>query len=784
MQKAFVFLWAWLLLPVLATAQFSLSGTLKDSENQPLVGATVLLKNTYKGVSTDYKGHFLFKNLPIGNYVLEVSYVGYETQTREVQLSQNQEIEISLIQSSTLAAEVVVTATRASEQSGVVVSNISKEDLEKQNLGQDLPILLNFTPSAVTTSDAGAGVGYTGIRIRGSDGTRINVNVNGIPLNDSESQGVYWVNMPDFASSTQSIQIQRGVGTSTNGAGAFGATLNVQSLDYQKDASAEISNTYGSFNTLKHTIKASTGLLKDKFILDARLSKISSNGYVDRATSDLKSFYLSAGYYGNRNFLRLNVFSGVEKTYQSWYGILQDSLKTNRTYNIYTYDNQTDNYNQTHYQAIFSQEIGSKWVLNTALHYTKGLGYYEEYKENQKFEDYKLNNVVLGTDTLRTTDLIRRRWLNNDFYGITYSLAYTGSRFSGTFGGGANEYKGRHFGEIIWAKYASNSQIRQKYYENEAQKSDVNFYAKGSYALTEKLYVSADLQMRFLDYNYFNYILLQNENANFQFFNPKISVSYNLNDFHQFNLYYGIGQREPNRNDFINSMPQKRPKAEFLQNIEASYQFKSQKIALKINAYAMLYKNELVLTGQLNDVGESIRQNVAQSSRIGLETELALKISKKLTWNANFTMSENKVNNFTEVLYDENGADFGQNYTNTNLPFSPNIIAGSQISYKITSNFEATLLSKYVGKQYLDNTQSEQRIIKAYSTQDIRFSYKFKPKSFKELGVSLLVNNILNSFYESNGYTFGYLYGGQTFRENYYYPQAGTNFLAAITLKF
>lgn len=682
--------------------------------------------------------------------------------------------------------EVVVSATRANQKTGMAFTNVYQKDIKKVNLGQDMPFLLNQLPSVVVTSDAGAGVGYTGIRIRGTDPTRINVTLNGIPYNDSESQGTFWVNMPDFASSAQSIQVQRGVGTSTNGAGAFGASININTLGYEQDAFGETNVSVGSFNTLKTNVLASTGLLNGHFVVDARLSKLSSDGYIDRAASDLKSFYVSAGYYGKNNFVRFNAFSGKEKTYQAWEGVPESLLKTNRTFNPYTYDNQVDDYQQDHYQLISSFKLSQNWTFNPTLHYTKGRGFYEQYRERQSFANYGLPNVIIGRDTIKRTDLVRRKWLDNDFYGATYSLDYNSNKkFSANIGGGWNKYDGDHFGEIIWAKNASTSNIRYRWYESNSIKTDFNIFTKGYYQLSEALNFFADLQYRTVSYN----IKGVNDDrmditqqSDYQFFNPKFGVNYQLSKTSSVYASYAVGNKEPSRQDFIDNA--QAPLAETLRDLEIGYRTVGQTLSFDANFYYMNYKNQLVLTGQVNDVGNTIRVNVPESYRAGLELMANWKFASKWALSANTTFSQNKIKNFTETIVNYDGdANQINSLSKTDISFSPNLIAGGQLSYNPAKNVELALMTKYVSKQFMDNTSDDNRSLDAFFVNDIRASYSIKPKLVKELTFSLLVNNIFNHLYESNGYTYSYIYDKQVTTENFYYPQAGTNFLLAVKVR-
>ncbi len=781
---------ATLLCPILTMAQFNVSGTITENNQNPLSGATIKLKNKSITIVSDKNGDYIL-NLAAGKYIFNVSYIGYKTVEKTIDIIASTTVNFNLLTQNFIADEVVVSATRASKNMATTFKNLDKVTLEKNNAGRDLPYLLNQTPSVVVSSDAGAGIGYTGIRIRGSDATRINVTVNGIPLNDAESQGSFFINLPDIASSVDNIQIQRGVGTSTNGAGAFGASLNIQTTTRRDSAYAELNNTYGSYSTWKNTVNLGTGLINNKFIFDGRLSRIKSDGYVDRASSNLKSFFVSGAYYGKNDILRANVFSGVEKTYQAWNGISEEKLKTDRTYNEFTYDNQTDNYQQDHYQLFYTRTLGNEITANAALHYTYGRGFYEEFKKNRTLSDYKIEPVVIGGTTISKSDLVRRLWLDNDFYGVTYSLNYTPkSNLNFILGGAYNEYKGRHFDEVIWAQfanYAGNSSIRHRYNENDAFKTDFNIFGRMNYQI-DKLDLFADLQYRNVYYSYFGKDFVGNpaqQNATLNFFNPKAGITYRINQ--KSNLYASIavGNKEPNRRDFTDSNLSTRPKSESLNNIEAGYRTQFSKFSIGLNGYAMLYKDQLINTGKLNEVGGQTRQNVPKSYRLGIEFDGRYQILSNLYWSATATLSRNKIKEFTEFIYDElDNSLLTNTYKNSNISFSPSIIASSEIGYEIIKNSEIALISKFVGKQNLDNTSANSRTLSSFFINDIRLSYNTAFVGVKNVGISLLVNNVFSTLYESNGATYNYLYGGDLDRSNYYYPQATRNFLLSLNLKF
>lgn len=788
-MKNFLIIAAAILMPFIASAQFSISGKITGKKSgESLAGASVNLENSFFSAQTDLSGDYTLKNLKPGNYMIRISYMGFQTIEQKILLSENTILNFQLTANSLLADEVLVRATRASENSASTYRNINKAELEKNNLGQDLPFLLNHTPSVVVSSDAGNGIGYTGIRIRGSDPTRLNVTINGIPYNDTESQGTYWVNLPDFTSSVDNIQIQRGVGTSTNGAGAFGGSLNIQTTTRRDSAYAELNNTFGSYQTLKNTVNAGTGLINNKFSFDGRLSRIQSDGYIDRGSSMLKSYFLSGAYYGKNNLLRANVFSGSEKTYQAWNGVPQNLLSSNRTFNGFTYDDQTDNYIQDHYQLLYSHSFSTKISANGAIHYTRGRGYYEEYKEGQTLANYAINPFIIGGITIEESDLVRRRWLDNNFYGLTYSISYAPTTaFNFTLGGAYNEYDGDHFGEVIRGQYIPVELNRQRYYNGNGFKTDFNTYAKAGYELG-KLNLFADLQYRKIDYAISgtdkNRSAL-NQQDQLDFFNPKFGLSYQVNERNNVYASIAVANKEPNRDDYVNSTPASRPSSENLVDIEAGYRMNGNSFSAGLNGYAMFYNDQLVLTGKVNDVGEYIRQNVEDSYRYGLELDGKLQLSNKLSWGLTASLSSNKIKNFTEFVDDyDNGVQLVNNYSNIDLAFSPEFVGSSELSFQPFRNTEIALLSKYVSEQYLDNTSNAQRRLDAFFVNDLRLGYNTSFRGLKNIGLTLMVNNVFSELYEANGYTFSYLAGGVFTTENYYYPQAPRNFLLSLSLKF
>jgi len=790
------------LTPFFLFAQFTLSGkVMDDTSDQDLAGAHVVMENTYLFSVTEKDGSFQFQNLKPGSYQLKISFIGYEDFYQKAELAGNLQLICRMKPRIVMEEEVVIIAARASEKSPASFVNITKKEIAHVNSGKDLPYLLQMTPGTVVTSDAGAGVGYTGIRIRGTDITRINVTLNGIPLNDPESQGVYWVNMPDFMSSVDNVQIQRGVGTSANGAATFGANINIQTQKLKPDPYAEINTTFGSYNTMRANVSFGTGLIDGKFALDGRLSKIVSDGYIVRAWSDLRSFFISGGYYSENSILKFNIFSGNEKTYQAWNGVPSDSLKTNRTYNpsgkyddengqIYYYENETDNYQQDHYQMFWSKIFNRNFNFNSALFYVKGKGFYENYKEDQKFSKYGLEDVMLGGDTITKTDLIRRKHLDNDYYGITMSANYNNFKnLKINFGGSYNYYYGEHFGTINWAQYASNSNTTKRWYENTGAKKQYDLFGKINFEVTRSLNIFGDLQLRGINYEIEGiHDDLQDitQQHNFTFFNPKFGLFYDIDEKQQAYFSFAIANREPTRNDYRDADPDHIPEPEKLLDYEFGYKLTFGRFLLETNLFCMNYKDQLVLTGEINNVGSPIFSNIPESYRAGIELSAGWKITRQLNWEANVSFSRNKALNFTEFV-DNWSEPYGQFQTNlgeTDLSFSPEIIANSSFYYEPVKDLGIRLNTKYVGKQFIDNTSSDIRCLDAWFVNDLVINYSFSTAFIPEIGLHLSVSNIFSEKYESNAWIYRYYYEGVEYKEDGYFPQAPVNFLGGVSLRF
>lgn len=795
MKKQIIFNLFFFAVTAIFAQNYTVSGYVTDEQGEPLLGVHVEVLQQNKGAVTDYEGTYSL-TLPKGNYQLEYSSLGYKAEIVQLEVNKNIQVDVVMSTGSQTLEKVLVRGVRVEADSPITHSNMDNEDLAKRNLGQDLPIMMNFMPSVVTTTDAGAGVGYTGIRVRGTDATRINVTLNGIPYNDAESQGTFWVNMPDFTSSVEGLQLQRGVGTSTNGSGAFGASINLQTDAISPDAYASIANSYGSFNTWKHTAKFSTGLIDDRFEMAGRLSKIKSDGYIDRAFSDLKSYYLHGAYLTDNTLIKAILFGGDQQTYQAWNGIDAETLKNDRTFNtagmyfdangnMKFYEDETDNYKQDHYQLHWNQRINHLWSTNVSLNYTKGLGYFEQYRDNDKFSTYGFTPYEVNGEIVDRTDLIRRRWLDNDYYVVSSNVEYKDTDWLITAGGFYSNYTGDHFGEVIWAEHAAGTEKGDQYYFSDASKTEWTVFAKANYSINDKWKAFADVQGRFINYQTHGMsssLFELDIDKDFSFFNPKAGISYQMSNANQLYFSYAKAHREPNRQDFEEDIET----AEALDDFELGWRYNGEKFTLSSNLYYMYYKNQLVLTGDLDDVGRPVRMSSGKSYRAGLELDAAYQFSSKFAWMANATFSTNKNKDFV-TEWDGELVNFGD----TELSFSPSVVASSMLLFEPVSNFNIGFLSKYVGEQYMGNMETVASKLDAYFVQDLQLSYKWEPKTFaKSVTFSGLINNLFNKKYESNGfyYTFedDYTNPGQITTEEGtgYYPQAGINFLVGIDILF
>ncbi len=802
----FILIFALLSFSFTAFAQsYRVSGRVIQQNNEPLAGVSIQVKSSDIWTQTDLNGQYTLA-LSQGKHTLEIRYLTSQPILRTFNITEDLVLNITIDEASEVLDEVLVNAVRVGANAPIAHSNISKEDLEKRNLGQDIPMLLNFLPSVVTTTDAGAGVGYTGIRVRGINAQSTNITINGIPYNDAESMGTVWVNLSDFASSTESMQLQRGVGTSTNGSGAFGASINVLTEGLSKDASAEIANSFGSYNTHKHTVKFSTGRLNDRFEISGRLSNIKSDGYIDRATSDLKSYFLQGAYVDTNRLIKAVVFGNQEQTYQAWNGLEDlDLLKNNRTFNtagMYTdaegniqfYDNEIDDYKQDHYQLHWNERLDDNWSTTLGLNYTRGLGFFEQFKEDQKLVKFGMNNIELGGEVISKSDLVRRRWLDNHFYVVNANANYKNEAWNLSFGTSLSTYSGDHYGEIIWAQYAGDSPKGHRYYDGNGKKTDVNTFAKATYQFDDQLSFYGDLQYRNVGYETTGTnsdVVLMEIDETFNFFNPKAGLTYQYNPANALYFSYARANREPNRKDFQNNT---HVKPEQLNDFELGWRYDESAFRINANAYYMLYNEQLVLTGELTDTGSPIRTNNGESYRLGLEIEAVVKLNSQWRLQPSVTVSSNKTKS-TVIERDGVLVDLGE----TNISFSPALIASNAFVFQPKDHFQISLLSKYVGEQFMGNTDSQKSKLDAYFVNDLNVTYQWilkakddsqKKPFIKSILFSGLVNNIFNVKYVSNGFYY-------TFDDNWtdanqvttiegagYFPQATTNFLIGATLKF
>jgi iron complex outermembrane receptor protein len=788
MKRIFTFL----LLPLLAfsalEAQFSFTGTVKNEHNEPLAGATVVVNN--KGYVADENGSFKITDIEKGQKELKVQYLGYNTYAENIDFTTDQIRNVVLKENVTNFEEVVVSAIRAQNFTPTTFTTIKKRDIQQLALGQDAPMILSSQTSVVSTSDAGNGVGYTGMRIRGIEGRKINVTINGVPLNDPESQGAFWVDVPDIATSSQSMQIQRGVGTSTNGSGAFGASINLQTDYISQTPFVEYSGAYGSFNTQKNSLHVGTGLYKQHFFFEGKVTGIKSDGYIDRARSNLKSYFAQAGYYSDKTIVKLVGFGGQEETYQAWYGIDSASIKSKgRTYNSvgeyflpndtlpHYYNDMVDYYSQDHIQLHAMHSFSDNLTFNAALHYTYGRGYYQDLSPGWYDQDYfKLPNGINGNDTITYSDVIQRLWLDNHFYGGIWGLTYTANKFTLIWGGAYNRYDpAKHYGQVIWARYFLDNMQGFHFYDNQGRKTEFNTYLKASYSITTEFSAFADVQFRKINYKAWG---TNREYANdtidikktYNFVNPKVGLLYQPTESWTVYTSFAVANREPSRSDFVDAEVGEEPKPEKLYDIELGTRYSEDQYNFEVNLYNMQYRDQLVLTGELNSVGTSIRKNVGKSYRMGVEMTGGIKLLDVIKLEGNVTLSKNRTD------YNESVDDSVIYYKDKTIAFSPSVIAAGKITYLTpVKGLELFINTKHVGKQYLDNTENKIRSLNAYTVTDGGINYSTSIMG-TECQFNFRVNNIFDEMYNSNGSVGSYSVN--------YYPQAGTNFMAGLTVKF
>ncbi|MBN3036219.1 MAG: TonB-dependent receptor [Bacteroidales bacterium] len=796
MRTFAIFLTVMSLFSSATNGQYTIRGTVTDARTgESLPGAHVFIPGTYVSTITMISGAYRLTGLQKGTYMISFSFLGYLDVSREVELPKDTVLSISMEVSPVFQEEVIITASRMKEGFTSTYTEVSRDEISADNTGKDLPWLIGLTPSVITTSDAGTGVGYTSFRIRGTDPQRINVTLNGIPLNDAESHQVYWVDLPDLAASTENLQIQRGVGTSMNGAAAFGGSVNILTSGLNDTPYARFESAAGSFNTFRNSVRAGTGLIRNRFSFDTRLSKITSDGFIDRAFSDLESLHLAAGYHGARNVIMFNLLSGNEKTYQAWAGVPADTLKTHRTYNPFTYENQTDNYRQNHFQLLYSGELKRNMLLNAVLHYTYGSGYFEEFQDTgnpwavTSLAYYGIDPVVSGTDTLFNTDLIRRKWLDNDLYGSNVSLVFNKRRMEFIAGGGLLIYRGRSFGNVIWSRFAGNSFINHPWYASTGEKNDYSVFTRLSMWINDRMSFFADIQYRGIDYvingSEDGYSDVSQEH-HFSFFNPKTGISLSVSPDTRIFWSMAVAHREPARQNYIDIMGTGDiPSHEILYDLEVGWSMQKGRMMAQTNVYYMYYRDQLVATGEINNVGYPVLRNVERSYRAGLEMVLGIKILRNLKWDFNMTLSRNRILDFEENIFDfGTGSVVNTTYDETPVSFSPEILAGSLLSFTPGKVFSSSLRTKYVGRQFLDNSGDRNRSVNPYLVSDIRMEAAIRQHLFDKLSLFLQVFNIFDEKFETHGWVYRYAYGGDYYSDISYYPQAGMHFMAGLSACF
>ncbi|MCB0769018.1 MAG: TonB-dependent receptor [Flavobacteriales bacterium] len=777
-------------------AQVRSVGQVLDENNAPVALANIVVGDDQAfGTTTDEQGQFVLNGLPEGEHRVRISHVGYAPLDTVVLIDRTSARKVFTLYADILelrAAEI--TALRVGDQLPFARSLITKEEIERVNTGVDLPYLLDLQPSVVTTSDAGTGIGYTGMRIRGTDATRTNITLNGVPFNDPESQGAFLVNLPDLASSAEDIEVQRGVGTSTNGPAAFGATVNLRTTTVKRDPWASVGWSGGSYNTQRYSLSAGTGLLQEHYSLDVRLSSITSDGYIDRATADLKSYFLQGAVVGKKRSLRFITFRGMERTYQAWAGVPREVIDTNRTFNEYTYADEVDNYDQTHYQLLYEEKLGANTTLNITGFRVDGQGYFENYKADQESPGFYPDPVIIGSDTVDNSDFIIRRWLDNTLLGANASLVHSFSGHDLVLGGSYSDYRGAHFGEVIWAQYAGPFPKDFRYYNNDAHKSDANLFAKLNYEVNGSLHLFGDAQIRTVNYDFLGFDNELNnitQNTTYSFFNPKVGADLRIKDHTRLYGSVAFANREPNRDDLTETTPNSRPTSERLVDYELGLESRSSRRAAGINLFFMDYTDQLVLTGELNDVGAALRTNVPHSYRAGVELTWALQLTGRLRWKGNATFSRNRIVDFDEYVDDwDNGGQRTVHHDEAPIAFSPEAIAASELTYRLwraigKGEADITLVTKYVGEQFLDNSGSPQRALDAFLVNDLRLNVALRSfLRIPHLDLNLTVRNVFSELYESNGWSYSYFLDDRRQEFVGLYPQAPLNILGGLTLRF
>lgn len=798
-------------------SQITIKGKVLDETGAPLPGADIYFQKSLQGTISAPDGSFLLIKHAYSHDSLIVAYLGYDRQAFAIDSARMMDVKVSLKPKHFLGDEILVFGSRAGNTTPIAFTNLNREELERVNTGSDLTYMLSHTPSFVAISEAGTGIGNTAMRIRGSDPTRINVTINGIPLNDPESQAVFWVNLPDLGSSVDNVQIQRGVGTSTQGAAAFGATVNFQTGDLNDKPYAEYGLLAGSFNTFRHTLEAGSGLIARHFTIDARVSKLNSDGYINHSFTDQSSLYLTSAFHARKSLIRFTYMHGNERTGISWWGVPAEVVDTARRYNpagVYFdrngvehfYDNQTDNYRQNHYQLHAAHALTPKIKLNLAGFYVRGSGYYEQYEDDDNsyhttdFLSYGLDTIFSGPDTITQSDMAIQKHMKNYFFGFTTAAHFKMMNYEITAGAGWNRYNGDHFGKLLWMEQESDVPSNYEWYRNSGLKTDWNLYAKANYLLSPEITLFADMQFRHIQYilsgNDDDLVGLDQEHR-FNFFNPKAGAYYSFNANHKVYASFAVAHREPARSDFKEAKgdPGAAPRPERLYDLEIGYDYSLDFISVGINLYNMQYKDQLIPTGEKSDVGYDIMTNVSRSYRRGIEIEAAYLPFDFLKWNVNMTLSSNKIRDYVEyATHYTNWDEVTGWYTDeeyiatplgtTNIAYSPSVLWTSTIDYEFYPKAHVSLISRFVGKQYFDNTSSDDRSLKPYFLNDLKAEYEFSYKFLKKVSVMVQLCNLFNVKYINNAYGGNWYEGGDEKTWAYYYPQAGIHIFSGIKIRF
>jgi iron complex outermembrane receptor protein len=783
----------------------TVTGRVTDEAGMPMAGASVMISGAGTGVAAGNDGRYTLRGMRDGTYTLRISFTGYETVDTAVTVTGTAVLDVTLREALFVAGEVIVRGSRAGARTPMAHTTVGAEELRDRDLTRDMPFLLALTPSVVETSDAGTGIGYTSLRIRGSDASRINITLDGIPLNDSESQQVFWVDLPDLASSTGSIQVQRGVGTSTNGAGAFGASVNISTMTPPVEAGASAEMSYGSFNTSRLSAKAWTGMLGDRFSMMVRASDIRSDGYIDHSKAAIRSAMVSGLWSSPSDMIRFNVITGSQKTGISWWGVPAEILPENRRYNpageyvdadgiTRYYEDETDVYTQNHYHLFHTRLFPGRVSLNTGLHLTTGRGYYEEQKSDRDPAEYGIEGMMTYDPPITETDVVQQKWLDNLFYGAVFSLIRQGDRTEWTLGGALNRYDGDHFGRLKWMEYPGNIPPDYEWYMNSGRKDEVNVYGKLNAEVSGSLNAFLDLQLRHISYRFEgpdDDMKDLSGNHSFLFFNPKAGLFWSNGSGSEAFVSAALAHREPTRSDFKDAAgdPAATPGRERLTDFEGGYTFRTSVAALGVNLYYMVYRDQLVPTGKISNTGYPIMTNVPGSYRAGVEFSGRYRPSPLAAVKMNLTVSRSRITDFRNYYFNYNTGDWSEEYVYSDLgtvdiAYSPRVTGSAELEVNPAKRLSIILTGKYVGKQYFDNTMSDDRAIDPYFVSNLSASYGFRMKKAGELTLRFAVNNLFNAVYESNAYGGMWTEDGVEKTWAYFFPQAGINYTAGISLSF